>query len=451
MLQQVQAAPFTIFSSVDSPSCAFGTSPTCSNPLKGQFFANGETLLVNPPAGVSPGKLSTSTVEAKPHRNYVEEWNLNVQRQISSTLSLMLGYVGSHGVHNLIRGDDGNMTLPTQTSAGLLFPCGPSTATAGNCTPGLNTAGNSAQINPTLGFIRYVYWNTNSEYDALNVNLNKRMGHGLQFQVAYTWGKSLGESSSTIAGDTFSQGLNSLFYFAPKSLRGPSDFNVAHTVAVNTLWAIPTPQSFNGFAKSALGGWQMGGIVKFNTGVPTTPIIAGDPMGLGNGVADQFGIPNLIPGCKTTNPGSITYISTSCYTPPTAPASFASQCATFTGGADGPPVPPPPAGTVYCANLLGNAGRNSIVGPHLVNVDFSMVKNTAIKRISETFNVQFRAEIFNIFNHTNFLPPEPVNFNAGAAVLNTDGSVATPAASGGAVDALATQPRDVQFALKVIW
>src|ERR1700676_3106950 len=349
MLQQVQAAPFTIFSSVDSPSCAFGTSPTCSNPLKGQFFANGETLLVNPPAGVSPGKLSTSTVEAKPHRNYVEEWNLNVQRQISSTLSLMLGYVGSHGVHNLIRGDDGNMTLPTQTSAGLLFPCGPSTATAGNCTPGLNTAGNSAQINPTLGFIRYVYWNTNSEYDALNVNLNKRMGHGLQFQVAYTWGKSLGESSSTIAGATFSQGLNSLFYFAPKSLRGPSDFNVAHTVAVNTLWAIPTPQSFNGFAKSALGGWQMGGIVKFNTGVPTTPIIAGDPMGLGNGVADQFGIPNVIAGCDPFNhnfvgPAFPVYINANCYAPPTAPASFASQCGPFSGAPGLPPTSP----VVYC-------------------------------------------------------------------------------------------------------
>lgn len=170
-------------------------------------------------------------------------------------------------------------------------------------------------------------------------------------------------------------------------------------------------------------------------------------MGLGNGGADQFGIPNVIPGCKTTSPGSLSYINTNCYTPPTAPASFASQCAPFPGA----PALPLTSPVVYCANLLGNAGRNSITGPHLVNVDFSMVKNTAIKRISETFNVQFRAEIFNIFNHTNFLPPEPVNNNAGAAVLNTDGSVFTPANGGGAVDSLATQPRDVQFAIKVIW
>src|SRR6202043_3858571 len=137
---------------------------TVPNPLRGHFFKDGETLLVNPPAGVSPGKLAVSTVETHPHRNYVEEWNLNVQRQISSTLSLMLGYVGSHGVHNLIRGDDGNMTLPTQTSAGLLFPCGPD-GTGAACVPGFSPAGTTAkpinaQVNPTLGTIRYVYWNT---------------------------------------------------------------------------------------------------------------------------------------------------------------------------------------------------------------------------------------------------------------------------------------------------
>jgi hypothetical protein len=335
------------------------------------------------------------------------------------------------------------MTQGVETpGVGLLFPCGPSTAAPGTCTPGLDAAGNNAQINPTNGIIRYIYWSTDSTYHALEASLDKKMSRGVQFQVSYTFGKSLDESSSTIAGDTFEQGLNSLFYFAPKSLRGPSDFNVTHTLAFNALWAIPTPQSWNGIAKSALGGWQMGGIVKYNSGVPTTPIIGGDPMGLGNGGADQFGIPNVIPGCQTTNASNLNYINTNCYTPPTAPASFASQCGGFPGAAN----PTPPSGTVYCANLLGNAGRNSINGPKLVNVDFSMIKNTAVRRISESFNVQFRAEIFNIFNRTNFLPPNPVNGSAGAQVLNTDGSP-----SPGPMDSLATSPRDVQFAIKVIW
>lgn len=163
-------------------------------------------------------------------------------------------------------------------------------------------------------------------------------------------------------------------------------------------------------------------------------------MGLGNGGADQFGIPDVIPGCKTTNPGSLTYINSSCYIPPPSTPAIAAQCQTFGSSPTQAGIP----GT--CANLLGNAGRNSITGPHLVNVDFSMVKNTAIKRISESFNVQFRAEIFNIFNHTNFLPPNPVNGSAGAQVLDQNGSP-TP----GTMDSLATSPRDVQFAIKVIW
>src|SRR6202035_4100080 len=178
-------------------------------------------------------------------------------------------------------------------------------------------------------------------FDALEVSLEKKMSHGFQFQLSYTWGKSIDESSSTIAGDTFQQGLNSLYWFDPKSLRGLSDFNVAHTLAVNALWALPTPQSWNGIAKSTLGGWQVGGIVKFNTGVPTTPIIGGDPMGLGNGGAAQFGIPNLVAGCNPINSGSVSaYINQNCYTPPTAPASFASQCGTFPGDpAHGNPLP----------------------------------------------------------------------------------------------------------------
>jgi Carboxypeptidase regulatory-like domain/TonB dependent receptor/TonB-dependent Receptor Plug Domain len=433
-----QAAPFMIFASVDKP--ASGT-----NPLKGQFPSGGQNLLTNPPAGFQPGKLSTSIVEANPHRNYVLEWNLNVQRQVTSDLSLNLGYVGSHGVHMLIRGDDGNVTLPTLTSAGYLFPCGPP-ITKGSCTPGNTPAGASAKINQALGTIRYLFWGSDSFYDAMNVELDKRMSHGLQFKVSYTWSKSIDDDSATIAGDTFGNSLNSLYWFAPKSLRGLSDFNVAQSAAINALWALPAVKSFNGLAKAALGGWQVGGILKLNSGVPTTVIVNGDPAGLGNNGADQFGIPNRIPGCDPVNHNYIggtspSYINVNCYTLPTVSASspLAAQCGTFSGAAT-----PPPSGQVYCANLLGNAGRNTLIGPRLVNVDFSATKNFPIHRVSENFNVQFRAEIFNIFNHSNFLPPEPL---AGAGIFDATGAIAT----NGFMDTLATQPRDVQFALKVIW
>src|SRR5207302_1610327 len=105
------------------------------------------------------------------------------------------------------------------------------------------------------------------------------------------------------------------------------------------------------------------------TGVPSTVIIGDDPMGVGNSGADQFGIPNLTPGCDpiihnyigATNP---VYINTSCFTLPTVSLTspLAAQCTSFDGG------PAPPSGQVYCSNLLGNAGRNTITGPKLINL-----------------------------------------------------------------------------------
>ncbi len=436
LVLQAQAAPFMIFDTVDRPASG-------ANPLRGQFSAGGQDLLTNPKPGVKVGKLSTSTVEAKPHRNYVLQWNLNVQRQITADLSITLGYIGSHGVHMLIRGDDGNMTIPTFTSAGYLFPCGPPINADGSCTAGNSSAGTSAKINQSLGTIRYLYWGSDSFYHAMNLNVDKRMGRGLQFQVAYTWSKSIDDNSATIAGDTFSNSLNSLYWFAPKSLRGLSDFNVGQNASINVLWALPTPQSFSGLARAAVGGWQVGSIFKINTGVPTTVIINGDPAGLGNGGADQFGIPNRILGCDPVNHNYIggtspSYINVSCYTLPQSTPAIAAQCQTFGSTPTQVGIP----GT--CANLLGNAGRNTVVGPKLINLDFSVTKNFPIHRISETFNVQFRAEIFNIFNHSNFVPPEPL---AGAGIFDGSGAVIT----NGFLDNLATQPRDVQFALKLVW
>src|SRR5215468_9779892 len=99
-----------------------------------------------------------------------------------------------------------------------------------------------------------------------------------------------------------------------------------------------------------------------------------------------------------------------------------------------------------CSNLLGNAGRNSIVGPGLANVDFSLYKNFAMPKISESSKVQFRAEFFNILNHANFAPPLPFFGSSNAQLFNQDG---TKTGAGG-LQATVTQPRDIQFALKVI-
>jgi hypothetical protein len=136
------------------------------------------------------------------------------------------------------------------------------------------------------------------------------------------------------------------------------------------------------------------------------------------------------------NPGNpANYINLNCFTLPAlpagAPASLVAQCSPF---ATAP-------GT--CQNLLGNVGRNGVIGPGLVNLDFSLFKNNPIKRISETFNVQFRAEFFNVFNHSDFLAPidnETLFSQTGA-----------PVGGAGSIDATSIPSREIQFGLKVIW
>jgi Carboxypeptidase regulatory-like domain/TonB dependent receptor-like, beta-barrel/TonB-dependent Receptor Plug Domain len=443
LLQQNQSAPFMIFKSASGDAVAGGFSA-----------GNGQTILTNSTAS----RLAASTIEPDPHRSYLMQWNLTLQRQLNPNLTLTLGYIGSHGVHLLMRGDDGNMTMPTLTSAGYLFPCGFVSSTDPSCTPGftggaLGVGGaTSARFNQALGVIRYIYWNTSSNYHGLNVNLQKRFSHGFQGQFSYTYAKSLDDDSQTIAGDSFGNGINSPMWFLPKAYYGPSDFDVRHTMTINGLWDVPTPKSLQGVANTVLGGWELGGIFAFNTGVPTTPIISDDPLGLGNSGADQHGLPNRVAGCNPVNPNwkadNLTYINVNCFTLPTAPASasFASQCGDFPGAAT-----PAPAGQVYCANLLGNSTRNSIHGPSLANLDLSILKNFPVKRISEAFNIQFRAEFFNILNRANFVPPQPLSGDGNAAIFQSDGSP-TGGSSGQMTQyATLTPSREIQFALKVIW
>jgi hypothetical protein len=149
--------------------------------------------------------------------------------------------------------------------------------------------------------------------------------------------------------------------------------------------------------------------------------------------------PNYVPGCNPIR-GGVSYLNLSCFTPAFAPISLAAQCAP-NSFPNAPQAPPP--GTVYCANLLGNAGRNSLIGPGLVNMDFSLFKNNPIKRISEQFNAQFRVEIFNSLNHANYNPPTgPQAIFDGSGALN---------ASTGQLTSTATTSRQIQFALKFIW
>jgi hypothetical protein len=343
--------------------------------------------------------LRQSYVEPKPHRNYVMQWNLNLQRELTTNLVAMVAYVGSRGVHQPFRADDANIVLPTLTSAGYLWP---------------SPRASGVVINPKAARINYLSWESNSFYDAFELQIVKKMSHGFQVQGSYTWSKSIDEGSSSNIGNPFENTIASLFFFDRNLRRGPADFNTGQNLLINYTWLIPTPQFARGAAGVALGGWQLGGIFQMRTGLPFTPTIAGDPLGLKS--SDPWAFPNRLvgPGCESAvNPGSVNYIKLQCFT-----------------------VPNP-------STLLGNTGRNSLVGPGLQNFDFSLTKNTPITKISENFNAQFRVEVFNLLNRANFAAPL-----ANKALFDQSG---VPVPGAGLIDRTATIARQLQFGLKLIW
>ncbi|PYX87290.1 MAG: hypothetical protein DMG68_12285, partial [Acidobacteria bacterium] len=177
------------------------------NPGPGTFFSG----LTSFPAN----KLRATYVDP-PKRNYVAQWNLNVQQQLTPSLAGMVAYVGSRGVHQPFRVDEANLTIPTKTSAGYVWP--------------FDSSGNPLDpINTNFGSVRGMFYNGHSYYNAFEGQLAKRLSHGLQMQGTFTWSKSMDTSSASVAGDSFGNSISSLDWFDLRLSRGLSDFNVGRT------------------------------------------------------------------------------------------------------------------------------------------------------------------------------------------------------------------------------
>jgi hypothetical protein len=420
------AAPFFQYTSINNPGV--GSFPNNLGPLTG-----------------NPSKLRATYIDPNPKRNYVMQYNLNIQTQLTPSLTSLVAYVGSRGIHQPYRPDDADIVLPTLTSAGYLFP---QVDADGNLISGPNAGNPPSRINENFGSIRGMFYEGQSYYNALEAQLAKRMSHGFQVQGTFTWGRSIDTSSATVAGDAFGNSIASpSYFFNPRVSRGLSDFNVSRTLVINGLWELPSPKSITGPARFLTEGWQLGVIFTAGTGVPFTPTFAtgSDPNGTLS--SDDWAYPDRLggAGCQSlTNPGNPNnYIKTNCFAVPVAPsqAFFDANCDPAPPSLGAPLLP----GDLRCFNLKGNAGRNILIGPGLVETDFSVFKNNYFRKISENFNVQFRAEMFNIFNRPNFAPPvTPDNTD----IFLGDG---TPTGVAGKLTRTSTTAREIQFAIKVIF
>jgi Carboxypeptidase regulatory-like domain/TonB dependent receptor-like, beta-barrel len=316
---------------------------------------------------------------------YMQHWNFNVERQIGNKAVLELAYVGSKGT-KLLTARDINQPQPSVLPPGLPFVPRP---------------------DPRFDDIDLLESRANSSYNALQARFQQRLSRGFSALASYTWSKSIDDASNffTSAGDpNFPQ--NSYDVAAE---RGRSNFDVRHRLSVSYSYAFPIGKgrnylADNGWLSTILTGWETFGIVTLQTGRPFTVALLSeiDNSGTGRSILG-FGAndrPNVVGNPDLSSRTPERWFNTAAFAFP-APGTF------------------------------GNAGRNILDGPGFQNVNASLMKNTAL---SERFNLQFRAEVFNLFNHPNFNLPD--NFLGSP----TFGRISS-----------ARDPRHIQFGVKILF
>jgi hypothetical protein len=313
---------------------------------------------------------------------YNVQWYLNVQRELPAAIVAEIGYMGSRGVDLPYYGDPN--TTPSE-----YLPGGTKRIVPG------------AQLRyPSWGRIRTRNTGAESEYHGLIVGLQKRLTHGLQFQGNYTFSRSTDTWSGGLQGssDYLTGAGSAVDYWDIEFERGRASFDMPHNLVLNAVYLIPASGSLTGWKRALASGWQLSGIAQISSGLPFHPFVGFDRAGDGQSDTD-LQRPSWAPGRDAKN--AIIGTSEQWFDP----LAFVL----------------PPAGT------FGNVQRNSLRGPNLRVVDFSVFKN---QEIGPT-QMQFRVEIFNLFDRANFNPPSsPLLFRsdgtgiAGAERITT---LATPA------------------------
>ncbi|HEX4485780.1 MAG TPA: TonB-dependent receptor [Terriglobales bacterium] len=350
--------------------------PNFSDPFNGNPPVNGQFAT----------PLTNLTLGANLPLPYAQDWDFNIQRSIGSDLLFQIGYVGTKGT-KLPRFVEANPAIYIPGTN----PDGSPISTSDNadqrrlysgCT--LDPASPPCTYSST-GLIEGI---AGSSYNALETSLKKRFSHGLSFLASYTYSKSIDDASSfNMTGSAAKPvaGENDLAQnpFNVSAERGRSLFDARHRLVLSYQWSLPFWRQPHGWYQQALGNWQVNGITTYMTGTPFTVFDSTDfsVQGSAPEISGFFANrPDLVDG---QNPNS----------GPKTPDAWLNRSA-FQKITQDPNSP---------VQQFGSAGRNIAQGPGYGNWDFSAFKNF---RITESREFQFRAEFFNIFNHTNFRLPD---------------------------------------------
>jgi hypothetical protein len=355
---------------------------------------------------------------------YTQQWHMGLEYQLPHDTVLEVSYGGSRGL-KLFAFYNGNQAIPSANASDATAPRrpannaapgapGPCTlATPDNCNPALDTG---------IGTFRS---NTQSNYNSLQVRLEKRFSHGLQYEAAYTFAHALDNASSASLGSVNNGDFQDQRF--PNANYGNADFDVRHRFVFSYVYDLPFgrgrmfARNASGAMNQILGNWQMSGVFSAATGnyYTATDIVSVANTDCGGTVGFNCARPNLVGNPNAT---------------PCVPGTLFNTCAFEDNNIQG---------------TFGNAGRNIIQGPGYKTWDTSLVKQFPIR---EQMHLEFRAEFFNILNHVNYLfgqfgaiSAEPTPLELDPNNINTQ---ANPKASSFGYPLAARAPRQIQFALK---
>jgi len=394
----ISAPPFLQTPQVSLPDFAdpFGGNP----PIQGEFSK----------------PLTNLTLAANLPLPYSQDWDLNIQRSFGSDLLFEIGYVGTKGT-KLPRMIEAN---PAIYIPGFDNSTNPPTPISTSSNADRRREFSGCTLDPTTvcnysstGLITGI---ANSSYNALEASLRKRFSHGISFLASYTYSKSIDDSSTFNLTGSASKplaGENDLAQnpFDVNAERGRSLFDARHRFVLSYQWSLPWWRQPRGWYQQVLGNWQVNGIVTAMTGTPFT-VFDGNDFSVQGSAPEISGFfsnrPNLVAG-QNPNAG-----------PKTATAWLNPNA--FQRITQDPNSP---------VQQFGSAGRNIAQGPGYADWDFSLFKNI---RVTESKQFQFRAEFFNLLNHTNFHNPDSdMNSQTFNQILE------------------AQPPRLIQFALKFMF
>jgi Carboxypeptidase regulatory-like domain/TonB-dependent Receptor Plug Domain len=416
----IRAGFGTYYSLIDDPGFLLNALP----PANGSASYSGALLPhipvtpgVPPPQSCGPGVPAPCTIFAPQgiqpdaHTPTVLEWNFRIEQQLSRDTVLRVGYVGSHGYYGPVSIDPNS--VPAQICESTTCASGGTGKTVGTVPMGMQYIPVAKTLpNPYLGAGFFWYSEGNSSYNALQIDLMKRLSRGLQIRGNFTWSKNLDINSAPTGAQSSNQAQMVMNPYDVQRDWGPSALNVTAQTSISASYELPFGRGkalfggASGLAERVAGGWQLNGIAALLSGFPLTP---GDGSNnSGNGDTRNPDRPSLNPSFSgpvvTGNPNQ--WLN-------------------------------PSAFMLSTPGTWGNLGRGAYRGPGLANVDLSLFKRIAV---SEKVNLQFRAEFFNVQNRANFATPNLTMFSSGAV---------SPTA--GLISSTVTSSRQIQFGLKLIF